>query len=161
MPPTARSSILPSSAGSERQTHAVIVERWSDLVSEMYALVHEQGALYEVTHEVRDLRGEAPDVVHGPWLPSECQAALIPWHQAGWLDLVADENPPHSLAAAEWRRRARREGAYVVLAAEDARALLHDPSRWTINSADGHVMLSLNEEGARHDYSEWLALVPD
>lgn len=136
----------------------MIAERWSDLVSEMYVLVHEQAALYEVTHEVRDLGSETPDVVHGPWLASECQAALIPWHEAGWLDLVADENPPQMLAAAEWRHRATQEGAYMVLAAKDATKLLQDTSRWTIDSADGHVMLSLNDEGVRHDYPEWLAL---
>lgn len=134
------------------------IERWSDLVSEMYASVREQAFLYEVIHEVKDILGEGREVVHGPWPPSECQAALIPWHQAGWVELVFDADPPGTFPDAAWRHRASREESYFVLLATDADALLRDPSRWISSTADGHVMLCLSDEGARHEYPEWVAL---
>lgn len=130
----------------------------SDLVSEMYALVREQAPLHEVTHEVRDLVG-GTEVVHGPWRPSDCRSVLQPWHRAGWLELVADVDPPSGVRHAPWHDRARRVGAYWVLAEADARALLGDDSRWVLGTADGHVMLSLTDEGARHDLSEWSSRV--
>lgn len=132
--------------------------RWFDLVSEMYALVREQASLHEVTHEVRDILGEGREVVHGPWLPSECQSVLIRWHDTGWIELVADSDPPLAFPDASWRARANPDDSYLVLAAVDAGALLHDPSRWIVGTADGHVMLCLSDEGARHEYPEWLAL---
>ncbi len=124
----------------------------------MYCLVREQAFLHEVTHQVTDLHGDGRDVVHGPWLPRECQAALTPWHRAGWIDLIADADPPLLLSDATWRAGATRKDSYLVLAAVDASALLREPSRWSAHAADGHVMLCLSDEGDRHDYPEWLAL---
>lgn len=124
----------------------------------MYCLVREQAFLHEVTHQVTDLHRGGCDVVHGPWLPSECQSALTPWHRAGWIDLIADADAPFALSDATWRARASREDSYLVLAATDASALLHEPERWIAHTADGHVMLCLSDEGDRHEYPEWLAL---
>ena len=130
---------------------------FSDLVSEMYALVHEQAHLHEIPHEVRDLVGGV-EVVHGPWRPSDCRSVLEPWHRVGWIELVTDVVPPSRLGGASWHDRTRQQDAYLVLAPADAHALLHDDSRWTPGTCDGHVMLCLTDEGERHDYSEWLSL---
>jgi hypothetical protein len=107
---------------------------------------------------VRDLVDGA-EVVHGPWRPSDCRSVLEPWHRAGWLELVADVDPPSGVRHATWLDRARRDGDYWVLAAADASALLSDDSRWELGTADGHVMLCLTDEGERHDYPEWVSLV--
>ncbi|WP_322921025.1 hypothetical protein [Nocardioides renjunii] len=136
-------------------------ERWLDLVSEMFTLVMEQAALGEVTRAVTDLLGDGREVVHGPWQPDECRAVLEPWHQAGWLDLVADAEPPSGLADAPWRDRAARDGAYLVLDAADARALLAAPARWVAGTADGEVMLCVSDSGSAREYAEWLRLAGD
>lgn len=143
---------------STADSMSVASDRWTDLVSEMYALVREQAFLHEVTHQVRDLVSEGREVVHGPWLSSECQSVLIPWHQAGWIELVADADPPLAVPEATWRDRASREEAYLVLAVADASALLRDYSRWMRNTEDGHVMLCLSDEGSRHEFPEWVSL---
>jgi hypothetical protein len=44
------------------------------------------------------------------------------------------------------------------VSADDAAALLNDPARWVLGTADGHVMLSLTHEGQAHEYPEWLGL---
>lgn len=122
----------------------------------MYTLVHEQAPLHELTAQVTDWLGEGREVVHGPWQPHECQSVLLPWHEAGWIELVAHAPHPVPVRDAAWRDRATRVEAYLVLSAVDASALLRDPSRWTVDTADGHVMLCLSEEGSRHEYPEWL-----
>lgn len=132
-------------------------QHWSDLVAEMYALVREQAPLHEVTSQVTDVLGEGREIVHGPWQPSECQMVLLPWHRAGWIELIADADPPLAFPDAAWRGRATREGCYLVLSDDDARNLLHDPARWLASTADGNVMLSCSDRGSRHEYPEWLA----
>jgi hypothetical protein len=58
-----------------------------------------------------DHLGADRKVVHGPWSAEECQAVLILWHVTGWIELVADFEPPWSLTPADWQGRASRDGA--------------------------------------------------
>jgi hypothetical protein len=134
--------------------------RWADLVSEMYAVVYEEWPLHSVTQGAIDDLGGGRTTVHGPWLPEECQSVLIPWQDVGWLELVADAEPPPgwNLRPADWQARAVRRGAFVLLSNEDARELLHQPGRWTVETADGQVMPCRTEEGDRHTFDEWLSL---
>lgn len=134
--------------------------RWSDLVSEMHALVWEESPLHEVTSQVVDHLGDDRKVVHGPWSTAECQAILIPWLTAGWIDLIADADPlpAWNLTPVGWRSRATRSEAFLILSAQDAGDLLRDPTRWTVGTADGHAMLSRTEEGDRHEFREWRQL---
>jgi len=124
----------------------------------MHAAVWEEAPLHEITLGAVDLVGADRTVVHGPWSADECQSVLIPWHMAGWIELIADVEPAWSLAPAEWRPRAARNGAFLALLADDASTLLADPARWVLGTADGHVMLSRTHEGETHDYPEWLGL---
>jgi hypothetical protein len=124
----------------------------------MHALVREEAPLHEITSQVTDLLGEERVVVHGPWAAAECQSVLIPWHVAGWIELIADVDPPWQLTSATWRARASRSGAFLVLSANDAADLLHDPARWVVGTADGHVTLCRTDEGESHDYAEWVAV---
>ena len=125
----------------------------------MHALVWEEAFLHEVTSQVTDMLGEGREVVHGPWTESECQSVLIPWHAAGWIELIADVDPPRHLTAAAWRDQASRTGAFFVLSANDAADLLGDPTRWVVGTADGHVMLCRTNDGDSREYAEWVALV--
>jgi hypothetical protein len=146
--------------GPNSDTHFVPSEpsRCLDLVSEMHAAVQEEASLYELPLGVVDRLGEGRTVVHGPWSPEECRSTLFPWLKAGWIELIADTNPPSSLTSAAWRGRASRQGAFLVLSADDAATLLNDPQRWILGTADGHVMLSASCRGQAHEYSAWLEL---
>jgi hypothetical protein len=126
--------------------------------SEMNACVWEEAPLHELTRGTVDHLGADREVVHGPWSAEECQAVLIPWHVAGWIKLVANFEPPWSLTPADWQGRTSRDGAFVVLSSEDATALLSDPGRWALQTADGQAMLCRTDEGEAHEYPEWLEL---
>lgn len=141
--------------------HAVTIDRarWNDLVSEIQALVWEEAPLHEVTGQVAELLGKGRDVVHGPWTEAECRSVLLPWHKAGWIELIADVRSPSRLKSAAWHAQASRTGDFLVLAANDADGLLRDPTRWVVGTADGHVMLSRTDEGDSHEYADWVALV--
>jgi hypothetical protein len=132
--------------------------RWLDLVSEMHAAVWEEAPLHEITLGTVDHLSADRKVVHGPWTAEECQSVLLPWHRAGWIELIADVDPPWSLTSAEWRPRALQHGAFLVLAADDATALLGDHARWVLGTADGHVMLCRTDEGETHEHPEWIAV---
>lgn len=134
--------------------------RWSDLVSEMQALVWEEAPLHELTNQVTDHGRDGSTIVHGPWTAEECQSVLMPWHVAGWIDLVADADPVPGwqLRPADWHTRASRQGAFLILSKEDATDLLREPERWIVGTADGYVTLCRSDEGLRHDYPEWRKL---
>lgn len=80
---------------------------------------------------------------------------------AGWINLVADFQPPWTLGPADWQSRAAQDAAFLVLSATDCAALLNDTSRWRLGTADGHAMLCSTDEGEAHEYAEWLALAED
>ena len=129
-----------------------------DLVSEMHAAVWEEAPLHELPLGSVDYLGADRTIVHGPWSAQECQSVLIPWHEAGWVEVIADVEPSWSLASAEWQQRAARRGAFLVLSREDATSLLSEPMRWVLGTADGHAMLSPTDEGQAHEHAEWLEL---
>ena len=125
----------------------------------MYAIVLEQGHMHELTLGGVDHLGDGPTFVHWPWSARECQSVLIPWFTARWIEVIADAEPPWSLYSADWQNRATQQEGFLVLSTEDATALLNDPERWVLGTADGHAMLSPTREGQTHEYLEWLGLV--
>jgi hypothetical protein len=68
-------------------------ERWAKLVSAMYAVVHEEWLAWRYGCSRRS-SPHREEVTHGPWLPSECQSVLGAWHEAGWIELIADFEHP-------------------------------------------------------------------
>jgi|GEM_PF-6096298 len=124
----------------------------------MQAAVWEEAPLHEITHGVVDLWGTNGQIVHGPWSAAECQSVLLPWLAAGWVDLIADVEPPWPLAPSDWQPRAKRDRTFLILSATDATELLNDPSRWVLGTADGHVMLCRTEESQERGFSDWLDL---
>jgi hypothetical protein len=115
-----------------------------DFISEMYALVREEGFLYEAPLGATD-RLPSGYVVHGPWDPNDCAKVLARWHVEGLIGL--------------WVLRPA-ETDYEISAA-DATQLLGAPARWQPESDDGLVSVVLTDTGAEVPYERWrqLALV--
>lgn len=131
-------------------------ERYSDFIAQMRAAVREETALFELASGSVD-RGASGDVVHGPWPASACSDVLSRWLRHSWIELYLPGPPDRwNLPEAEWRVRASRTGSSLFLAHHDAVDLLGDPSRWTLNSEDGHVALSLASAALNVNESEWL-----
>jgi hypothetical protein len=130
------------------------------IVSEMHAVVHEGWPLFGVTDAVLERDTDGREVTHGPWVPSECQAVLVAWHEAGWIDLVADAERPSEWGPAMtgWPERAPSERTFPVLTTMDARELLSQPARWLVGTEDGHVMPSVTRLGESHAFEEWKSL---
>lgn len=116
------------------------VER-EDFISEMYALVREEGFLYEAPLGATD-RLPSGDVVHGPWDPNDCAKVLARWHVEGLIGL--------------WVLRPA-ETDYEISAA-DAGQLLDAPARWQPESDDGLVSVVLTDTGAEVPYERWRQL---
>jgi hypothetical protein len=89
-------------------------------------------------------------------VPVRCDPAA----HSQWIDLIADVELPWSLTPADWQARASQDGAFLVLSADDAAALLNEPKRWVLGTADG-AMLCRTGEGQAHEYPEWLALAEE
>lgn len=124
----------------------------------MYLEVWEEAPLHEVAAAAVDHSGPEGRVVHGPWSPAECQSVLLPWLNAGWIELIADVEPPWTPSPADWQARARRDGQFLTLSIADAIDLLNDPSRWSLGTADGHVMLCRTDENQERGFAGWLEL---
>lgn len=109
-----------------------------DFISEMYALVREEGFLYEAPLGATD-RLPSGDVVHGPWDPNDCATVLTRWHVEGLIGL--------------WVLRPA-ETDYEVSPA-DASQLLAASGRWQPESDDGLVSVVLTDTGAEVPYERW------
>ena len=107
----------------------------------MYALVREEGFLYEAPLGAID-RLPSGDVVHGPWEPNDCAKVLARWHAEGLIGL--------------WVLRPA-ESDYEISAA-DASQLLDAPARWQPGSDDGLVSVVLTDTGAEVPYERWRQL---
>lgn len=134
-----------------------------DFLRQMHLAVQEEAPLWEVPLGSTDLLPSGP-VVHGPWEASECAFVLSRWLERGWLELYL---PDHlglwdmEPAEAEWFARTVAlsvpGGRFHVLAVEDARKLLAEPTRWSLEHPDGHVCISFTTAGLNIDDGEWLA----
>jgi hypothetical protein len=132
-------------------------DSYSDLVAQMRAAVREETALWQLPSGSTDLLASG-NVVHGPWPARECSDVIAAWLRRNWIELYLPSLPDKwQLPGAEWRVRASYSEGFLLLANLDAEKLLRDPSRWTLDSEDGHVALSLASSSTDVEDSEWLA----
>ncbi|WP_157887631.1 hypothetical protein [Frondihabitans sp. PAMC 28766] len=132
-------------------------DSYSDFVAQMQVAVREETALWELPSGSTVLLPSG-NVVHGPWPARECSDVMTSWLRRNWIELYLPSLPNKwNLPGAEWRVRASFTERFLLLANVDAEKLLRDPSRWTLDSEDGHVALSLTSSGADVDDREWLA----
>lgn len=112
-----------------------------DFISEMYALVREEGFLYEAPLGATD-RLPSGDVVHGPWEPGDCAKVLARWHAEGLIGLwvLRPAESDHEISAA------------------DAGELLDAPARWKPESDDGLTSVVLTDKGAEVPFERWRQL---
>jgi hypothetical protein len=128
-----------------------------DFINEMYVAVMEECALWQLPGGTTDL---LPDglVKHGPWAPHACSELIIRWLDRGWVELYLPEVPAQwNLEPAGWQARTDRRGAFSILDPDDARQLLQDWRRWTVDSADGQASLSRTDVGMNVPADDWLA----
>jgi hypothetical protein len=129
----------------------------SDFINEMYVAVVEECPLWELPGGTTDLLADGP-VRHGPWEPPACANLIIRWLDSGWVELYLPELPPQwELRPADWQVRAERRGALSILSRADARQLLQDWHRWTVDSADGQASLSRTATGMSVPLDDWLS----
>ena len=122
----------------------------------MYVAVVEECALWELPRGATDLLPDGP-VTHGPWEPRRCAELITRWLDHGWIELYLPDIPAGwNVPSATWQGRAAQRNAFLTLATEDARQLLQDPKRWTVETADGQVCLSRSDAGMTIDPRDWV-----
>ena len=135
----------------------------SDLVRQMRILVEEEAFLWEVPQAMTDYHGSGQRITHGPWNPNDCVQILVRWFERNLLDCIAtswatlvrsDEVVRYEYDAA-WRARATEVGQHLVLAREDAGALLRDPSTWRKAGVGAGVMLCRTDASDGMSFEEW------
>jgi hypothetical protein len=123
----------------------------------MYVAVVEECPLWQLPGGTSDLLADGP-VRHGPWEPRACANLIIRWLDRGWVELYLPDVPPQwELKPADWQVRAERRGAFSILGRADARQLLQDWHRWTVDSTDGQASVSRTDVGMRVPVDDWLA----
>lgn len=144
----------------------------SDLVRQMRVLIAEETFLWELTQLVTDYYDTDRTVVHGPWRAADCQQILARWFDCGLIDCIAtswatkvrSDEVVHYEYDADWRARATEHGQYLVLARDDAGALLSDPSTWRADGVGAGVMLCESDQADGLSFDAWfgkLAGLPD
>lgn len=136
----------------------------SDLVRQMWLLISEQVFLWDLTRQVTDYYSEKT-VTHGPWQASDCKQIISRWFDCGLVDCIAtswgtrvrSDGVVHFEYDADWRARATESGQYLVLAREDAGALLSDPSTWRPEGDGAGVMVCESDEADGLSFDDWFA----
>lgn len=114
-----------------------------DFAEQLFWAVVEESPLYEVPLGVTDIV-DGRRHVHGPWVVTDCSEALLGWFDAGLLEL--------------YRRQARARGPHLDVPHDEARRLLLDTTRWTLDDPGaGDVCLVPSEDGVKVDRVEWVA----
>jgi hypothetical protein len=131
----------------------------------MRVLIAEEAYLWEIPEQITDYHGIGTAIVHGPWRPADCRQVLLRWFDTGLLECIAlsaateigsDEVVRYD-DEAEWRVRAARQGQVLILAVEDARALLSDPSTWQREGVGAGVMLCHSDAADGLSFDDWFA----
>jgi hypothetical protein len=137
----------------------VTAEEFMDLIDQMRLAVFEEAMLFELPAGSIDDPGGL-NVIHGPWATEHCSTVLMCWLNLGWVALYRPRIP------AEWavppgERESRADPRpHAMLDERDARALLSDPSMWTMERADGFVCLTPTERAPRDDPNVWFRDIP-
>jgi hypothetical protein len=138
----------------------------------MRLLVAEEAPLWELTQQVTDYLGSGRTVAHGPWSADDCRQILGRWFECGlveciavsWATKVRSDEVVHYEYDADWRTRATERGQYLVLARDDAGALLADPGTWRADGIGAAVMLCESDQAAGLSFDAWfdtLSGLPD
>lgn len=138
----------------------------------MRILIAEEAFLCQLTEQVTDYYGAETTNVHGPWQAADCQQVLARWLDCGLIDCMATCSATRARSGevvhfeydADWRTRATEDGQYLVLARDDARALLSDPSTWRADGVGAGVMLCESRQAHGLPFDDWfdrLAGLPD
>jgi hypothetical protein len=144
----------------------------SDLVRQMRLLIAEEAFLWGLTQQVTDYYDTERTIAHGPWQAADCQQVLARWFDCGLIDCIAlswatkvrSDEVVHYEYDADWRTRATEDGQYLVLARDDAGALLSDPSTWRADGIGAGVMLCESDQADGLSFDAWfskLAGLPD
>jgi hypothetical protein len=139
----------------------------SDLVRQMRLLVAREAFLWELTQQVTEHHGGDTRVVHGPWRTGDCQQVLLRWFDRGltdciatsWATKVRSDEIVHFECEADWRSWATEDGQDLVLAREDARALLSDASTWRTEGPGAGVTLCESDQAHGLSFDDWFAAV--
>jgi hypothetical protein len=137
----------------------------------MRILIAEEAFLWQLTEQVTDY-GTGTTVVHGPWQAADCQQVLTRWLDCGLIDCIATSwatkvrsgEIVHYEYDADWRTRATEDGQHLILARDDAAALLSDPSTWRADGVGSGVMLCESRQAHGLPFDDWfdtLAGLPD
>jgi hypothetical protein len=122
----------------------------------MFVAVIEERALWELAGGTIEHLADGPSR-HGPWEPRACAELITRWLDRGWVELYLPEIPPQwGLKPAQWQARAERRGTLSILDPIDARQLLQNWHRWTVDGADGQASLSRTNTGMRVPIDDWL-----
>lgn len=144
----------------------------SDLVHQMRLLIAEEAFLWELTRQVTDYYDSERTVAHGPWQAADCQQVLERWFECGLIDCIAlswatkvrSDEVVHYEYDADWRTRTTEDGQHLILARDDARALLSDPNTWRPDGSGAGVMLCESDQADGLSFDAWfgkLAGLPD
>lgn len=125
----------------------------SDLVVQLRILIAEEAFLWQLAEEVADCY----------WQASDCQQILIRWLDCGlinciataWATKVRSDEVVEYKYDLDWATRATQEGQHLVLARDDAAALLNDPSTWHADGAGAGVMLCESRHAHELPFDDW------
>ncbi len=159
-----RLTILPMSGRRSRSSKGVPTAAWqnglvngrgpSDLVRQMRLLIAEQAFLWEFPQQLTDYYGADSTITHGPWRAADCQQVLARWFDCGLIDCIAiswatkvrSDEVVHYEYDAAWRTKATEHGQHLILARDDAGALLSDPGTWRPDGIGAGVMLCESDQ---------------
>ncbi|MDG6106822.1 hypothetical protein Daura_29670 [Dactylosporangium aurantiacum] len=138
--------------------------RPSDLVQQLWLSVMEEVFLWNIGTLITDYRGGAA-VSYGPWAAEDCRLVLLRWFDRGLLDCVATRRATtvgtgevvHYEYEADWRDRATVHGQHLILARDDAGALLRDPGTWRTDGVGAGVMLCRSDDSDGWSFDDWFA----
>jgi hypothetical protein len=137
----------------------------TDLVRHMRLLIAEEAFLWELPQGGTDYYGGGRTVTHGPWRAADCQQVLARWFDCGLINCIAYSRGtkvrPDDVVRyeydADWRTRATGHGQHhLVLAREDAGALLTDPTTWSPDGIGAGVMLCQSGQADGLSFDDWL-----
>jgi hypothetical protein len=129
----------------------------------MRLLIAEEAPLWDVTPEVTDYLGGGRTITHGPWRADDCRQILGRWFECGLIDCIAvswatkvrSDEVVHYEYDADWRTRATEDGQHLILARDDAGALLNDPSTWREDGVGAGVMLCASDQADGLSFDAW------
>lgn len=120
----------------------------SEFIEQMHLAVEEESRLFELPLGATESDGRGGWVTYGPWDPSDCSRQLLAWFDAGLITLFV----PAVGQPAAWNERGEFDR---WLTPAEARQVLAEPERWTVESDDGLVCVVRTDAGMAPDAAWW------